>query len=50
MKHDWKMTEALDCVCRRCAVVWDGDNKNHECEVDDARDRSESADSAQHQC
>ena len=32
MKHDWKMTETLDCVCRRCGVIWDGVNMNRDCE------------------
>lgn len=37
MKHQWTLNQDLDGVCKRCGAVWNGDNRNHECELGDAQ-------------
>lgn len=37
MKHHWTINERLDGVCKRCGAVWNGDNRNHECDLGEAQ-------------
>lgn len=32
MKHQWIVDEKLDGVCKVCGTVWNGENKNRDCD------------------